>query len=352
MGRAAAVHIVLDQGTRTRLERTAGSQRGQIRDVLRARIVVQAADGSSNAQIARSLATSVNTARKWRARFHEHGLAGLDDAKRPGRPKVYGPEIRVELVATATSTPPYPESTWSHRRIAGALAAAGISCSQVGRILADLDIRPHRVRGWLTRREDPAFWTRAGEICGLYLTKPPGAVRLSIDEKTSMQARSRKHPGRLVAPGHAARQEFEYVRHGTVSIIAAMDIDTGQVLTEPIARNDSITFVAFLDALDVAIDPTRDIHLVLDNGSSHTAKNTKAWFTAHPRWHPHFTPPHASWLNQVEIWFSHLGKRVIRHGDFTSPSDLADKIDAFTILYNQTARPYRWTYDGTPLKAS
>jgi transposase len=177
-------------------------------------------------------------------------------------------------------------------------------------------------------------------------------VRLSLDEKTSIQARSRKHPGRFAAPGRAARQEFEYIRHGTVSIIAAMDIDTGPVLTEPIERNTAATFTAFLDALDTAIDPAKQIHLVPGNGSSHTAKHTKAWFNAHPRWHAHWTPPHASWLNMIEIWFSTLAKRVIRHGDFPSRQDLADKIEAFTILYNQTAKPYRWTYDGTPLKAA
>jgi transposase len=345
------VAVVLDEVVRGRLVKTAGSASGQVRAVLRARIVLLAADGVDNARIARLCGTSVNTVRKWRGRFVEHGTAGLLDARRPGRPRLYGPAARIEIVAVATSAPPYPESTWSHRRIAGLLSALGISSSQVGRILHDLDVRPHRVRGWLTRREDPAFWERAGRICGMYLAPPPGAVRLSIDEKTSMQARSRKHPGLPAAPGHDARQEFEYIRHGTVSIVAAMDIDTGQVLTEPLARNDSATFVAFLTDLDAAIDPDKEIHVVLDNGSSHTAKATKAWLTAHPRWHVYWTPPHASWLNMVEIWFSTLAKRVLRYGDFAGRGDLADKIEAFTILHNETAKPYRWTYDGTPRKA-
>jgi transposase len=352
VGRAQAVPVVLDEVVRGRLGKTAASRSGQVRAVLRARIILLAADGMVNARIAAACDTSVNTVRKWRGRFAEQGMAGLSDAERSGRPRVYGPQARVEIVAVATSAPPYPESTWSHRRIAGLLAGLGISSSQVGRILRDLDVRPHRVRGWLTRREDPAFWARAGEICGLYLAPPPGVVRLSIDEKTSMQARSRKHPGIPVAPGREARQEFEYIRHGTVSITAAMDIDTGQVMTEPIARNDSVTFVAFLTALDAAIDPDQEIHVVLDNGSSHTAKNTKAWLRAHPRWRVYWTPPHASWLNMVEIWFSTLAKRVLRYGDFSNRSDLADKIEAFTILHNETARPYRWTYDGTPLKAA
>jgi transposase len=352
VGRAQAVPVVLDEVVRRGLAKTAASASGQVRAVLRARIVLLAADGVDNARIAYLCGTSVNTVRKWRGRFAAHGTAGLLDAHRSGRPRLYGPTARVGIVAVATSVPPYPESTWSHRRIAGLLSALGISSSQVGRILRDLDVRPHRVRGWLTRREDPGFWERAGRICGLYLDAPPGAVRLSIDEKTSMQARSRKHPGAPVAPGRCARQEFEYIRHGTVSIVAAMDIDTGQVLTEPINRNDSATFTAYLTDLDAAIDPDKEIHVVLDNGSSHTAKNTKAWLQAHPRWHVYWTPPHASWLNMVEIWFSTLAKRVLRYGEFTGRDDLADKIEAFTIQHNETAKPYRWTYDGTPLKAA
>ncbi|MDH6221440.1 IS630 family transposase [Streptomyces pseudovenezuelae] len=351
MERATAVAVVLDEATRRQLERTAASASGQVRQVLRARIVLGAADEMTNGQIAVACATSVNTVRKWRGRFVLHGLPGLDDAHRPGRPTLYGPQARVQIVATATSTPPYPESTWSHRRIAERLANLGISSSQVGRILNDLDIRPHRVRGWLTRRDDPAFWERTIDVCGLYLAPPPGTVRVSIDEKTSVQAKSRKYASQSAAVGRLARQELEYIRHGTVSIIAAMDIDTGQVITEPISRNNAMTFVEFLGRLDAAIDPANEIHLVLDNGSSHTAKRTKAWFQAHPRWHLHRTPPHASWLNVIEIWFSTLTKRVLRYGDFPSRSDLIDKIEAFTILHNETARPYRWTYDGTPLKA-
>jgi transposase len=190
------------------------------------------------------------------------------------------------------------------------------------------------------------------DVCSLYLAPPEGAVVLSIDEKTAIAARSRKHPGRPARPGRPIRQEFEYVRHGTVSIAAALDVLTGEVLTEPIAKNDSPTLVGFLQMLDQTIDPSREIHVVMDNGSSHTAQNTKAWLASHPRWHVHFTPAHASWLNQVELYFSTLTRRVLRHGNFPSRDDLIDKIDKFGINHNLTAKPYRWTYDGTPLKAA
>lgn len=137
-----------------------------------------------------------------------------------------------------------------------------------------------------------------------------------------------------------------------MSIVAALDIQTGQVVTEPIRRNDSATFQQFLTMLDAVIDPARQIHVVLDNGSSHVAKATRAWLAAHPRWHVHRTPVHASWLDQIELYFSALTRRVVRHGDFTSRDDLINKIETYVIAKNTTAKPYRWTYDGTPLKAA
>jgi transposase len=348
----AAVTVVLDEQTHRRLSRTARSARAPARDVLRAKIILAAAGGLSNTQIAVRLRIGVDTVRKWRGRFAVSGLIGLCDNERSGRPRRHGPDVRVQIIAVATSAPPLPESTWSHRRIAERLADSGISPSQVGRILADCDLRPYRVRGWLTRKDDPMFWTRAHDVCDLYLNPPADAVVLSIDEKTAIAARSRKHPGQAVAPGRSARQEFEYVRHGTVSIITALDVRTGQAITEPILRNDSVTFQQFLTMLDACIDPTKDIHVVLDNGSSHVAKATRAWLDAHPRWHVHWTPVHASWLNQVEMYFSALTRRVVRHGDFPSREDLINKIETYVIDKNTTAKPYRWTYDGTPLKAA
>ncbi|WTD94375.1 IS630 family transposase [Streptomyces sp. NBC_01637] len=182
-------------------------------------------------------------------------------------------------------------------------------------------------------------------------TRPPGAVVLSIDEKPAIAARSRRHPGRPAAPGHPVREEFEYRRHGTASLVAALDVTTGEVLTEIIARNDTATFTAFLDRLDAVIAPDREVHVVLDNGSSHTAKHTRKWLASHPRWTVHWPPPLASWLNQVELFFSALTCRVLRHGDFPGRDDLIDKLDTYAIGHHTTAKPYRWTY-GSPLKAA
>ncbi|WP_155369987.1 IS630 family transposase [Catellatospora vulcania] len=347
-----AVPVSLDEPTRAELQRIVRAGTSQVRRVQRVRIVLAAAEGTPNARIAADLHVNPDTVRKWRGRFAKAGLAALADAKRSGRPRRYGVQQRVRVVAVATCAPAFPEATWSHRRIAAHLADLAISASQVGRILADCDLRPHRVRGWITRRDDPLFWSRAADVCDLYLNPPPGAVVLSIDEKTAIAARSRKHPGQAAARGRPARQEFEYIRHGTVSIIAALEVGTGEVLTETITGNDAATFQRFLTMLDRSIDPSRQIHVVLDNWSSHVAKTTRAWLAAHPRWHVHPTPVHASWLNQVELYFSALTRRVLRHGDFSSRTDLINKIETYVIEKNTTTTPYRWTYDGTPLKAA
>lgn len=348
--RAAAVD--LDDEQRHRLRRVASSRTAPVREVQRARIVLAAADGASNASIARQLSITQDTVRTWRGRFVKDGIAGLADRPRPGRPAVYGPEVHLRIVAAVTSEAPEVDSVWSHRLLAEHVAADAISASQIGRILAGLDLKPHRVRGWLTRRADPSFFTKAAAVCELYLHPPEGSIVVCIDEKTAIGARSRKHPEQPARPGRVARREFEYVRHGTVSIMAALHVHTGHVITERITKNDSATFIAFLTMLDQNIDPRLTIHLVLDNGSSHTSKATKKWLSEHPRFQPRYTPPHASWLDQAELFFSILTRRLLRRGDFTSRDHLAGKIEDFVNAYNQTTKPFRWTYDGRPLKAA
>lgn len=345
--------VALGAAERNRLKKLARSPSTPYRLVIRARIVRTAAGGASNAAIARKLSVHVDTVRRWRRRFCNEGEAGLSDRPRRGRPRVYGADDRIKVVATVTEETPEADSHWSHALIACHLRAdVGISPAQIGRILADLDIKPHRVRGWLTRPHDPEFFPKAAAVCQLYLNPPPGAVVLSIDEKTAIAARSRKHPTTGARPGRAARQEFEYTRHGTVSLMAALNVHTGQVRGRIIERNDSATFIAFLTEIDRATRPDLDIHLILDNGSSHISKATKQWLAAHPRFTATYTPTHASWLNQIELFFSILARRLLRRGEFTSRQHLADKITGFIEVYNRTAKLFRWTYDGSPLKAA
>lgn len=346
MARAASQDVVvLGSRRKAKLEAIVRRPSSPQALVRRARIVLLAQQRWANAQIAAALGCSVTTVRTWRRRFVTGGIPALSDRPRSGRPQVYGPDVRLAIVATATSAPPESVSVWTHEMIAAHLAGTGISPSQVGRILAGLDLAPHRVRGWLNRRDDGQFWAQAAEVCDVYLNPPPGTAVICIDEKTGIQAKHRRYTQQPPRPGRLARREFEYVRNGTVSIIAALEVATGQVVVEPISRNNSVTFTGFLHRLDQCTDPQLDIHLVMDNGSSHTSKATRAWIAAHPRIHVTYTPKHASWLDMAELWFSTLTRGLLRRGEFTSRADLADKITSFAIRYNRTARPYTWTYD-------
>jgi transposase len=342
---AAALHLTSRR--RRKLLAMAGAASCPQAIALRARIVLLAADGLANRAIAADLGCGEPTVRRWRLRFRRHGVPGLFDRPRSGRPETYGPSERLAVVATATSLPPEDAARWTAALIAARLSENGLalSPSTVRRVLAEAKVRPHKVRGWLNRCDDDAFWTKAGAVCRLYLDIPAGTLLVSVDEKTGIQARSRIRPALPAQPGRDRRVEFEYKRHGTVSIVAAMDVATGQVVAERIERNDSAHFIAFLAMLDRNTDPAVRIHLVMDNGSSHTSKATRAWLAAHPRFTATYTPKHASWLNMIEPWFSALTRRVLRGGDFASRDDLEAKITAFTVRHNRTARPYKWRYD-------
>ncbi|HET8657712.1 MAG TPA: IS630 family transposase [Micromonosporaceae bacterium] len=354
--RARSADVVrLSTGRRRRLVHLSRRSTAPAREVRRARILLAAAQGQTNAAIARQVGCDVATVRRTRRHFRTRGMKALRDRPRTGRPLVYDLDVRLLVIATATSQPPETDAQWTHRLIAGHLHAThgiGISQSQVGRILTEADIKPHRVRGWLNRPDDPAFFTRAQAICHLYQHIPDGTVLLSVDEKTGIQARSRTRPTQPVRAGRPARREFEYRRHGTVSLMAAMDVATGKVHPKIISRNDSATFIAFLEELDQAIDKNLRIHLVIDNGSSHTSKATRAWLAAHPRFAVTYTPKHASWLNMIEIFFSILTRRLLRRGELTSRDHLTGKILNFIAEYSRTAKPFRWRYDGRPLKAA
>jgi transposase len=346
-GRTHAAPVRLTTKRRRKLGQIVAAATSPQRLVLRAKIVLAAAGGAANAAIARDLGCSVAVVRTWRGRFTVRGIPGLFDKPRSGRPEAHGPSARLAVLAVATSVPPDGESQWSHVMIAAHLAERGLAISPatVGRVLAEAKVRPHKVRGWLNRADDPTFWIRAGQVCRLYLNPPPGTVLISIDEKTGIQARSRKHAQIPARPGRDARREFEYVRHGTISIIAAMNVTTGEVITQRVSKNDSAAFTAFLAMLHQMIPPPLRIHLIMDNGSSHTSRATRAWLAAHPRFGVTYTPKHASWLNIIEQWFGILARRLLRRGDFASRDDLEARITAFTIRYNKHARPCKWSYD-------
>lgn len=339
--------LVLSVEDRAELERRVRAHTTAHRDRQRAEVVLLACEGVPGTRIAERVGLSQQSVCKWRQQFRDRGLEGLVDAPRSGRPLVYGPTDRLVLMAKVTEERPQVDSQWSHSELAAEMKAASIpiSASQIGRILAADDVKPHRVQGWLTRRDTPEFWERAADVCGLYLAPPVNAVVLSIDEKTGVQAKSRKHPTQPVEPGQPERREFEYVRHGTASLIAALNVVTGKVTAVDVARNDSAHFIEFLGQIDESIDPALSIHIVIDNGSSHRSKATKAWLAQHRRFVVHHTPVHASWLNQVEAFFSILTRKVLRRGEFTSRDDLVARMLAFIEHRNKTAQPFKWVYD-------
>ena len=346
----------LSEDERAELERRANAHTSTVREARRARVVLLCAEGVALRRIAGMVGMDQHQVGEWRRRFLANRLEGLGDQPRSGRPRRLGHDQRLEMAVIATSErdPADPVATWSYFEVTQELIRRGVevSVSQVWRVLRAMDIDLSKVRGWLNRRDDPAFWERVRDICGLYLDPPERALVLSVDEKTSIQAKQRKHPDHQPRGGKWRRREFEYIRHGTASLHAALDVHSGEVLAAPIpGKNDSTNFCAFLDDIERAVDPTLIVHVILDNGSSHVSRQTKAWFAAHPRWVVHYTPPHASWVNQVELFFSILQRKVIANGNFISRQDLIDKLLAFITNYNQTANPFKWTYAADPLVA-
>lgn len=351
-----AASITLDDKTRAELERRTRAGTCAQREARRARIILLAADGVSSRRISKEVGMHESHVAMWRQRFLAEGLAGLVDAPRPGPPVTYGHDDRVKMAALAClqRDPDDPVATWTYDELAAECHrhGVGVSVSQLWRILDDMDLKPHKVQGWLNRRDDPEFWDRVQDVCGLYLNGPENAIVVSVDEKTGIQAKERVAATAPAAPGRAGRYEFEYRRHGTASLLAAMDVHSGEVLGTDIARNNSVTFIDFLVDIDRNVAPSLEIHLVMDNGSSHTSKQTRKWLAEHPRFVAHYTPKHASWVNMVELFFSIVTRKVLKRGNFSSRDDLVSKLMRYIITYNETAKPFAWTYSGQPLKVA
>lgn len=321
--------------------------------MLRSRIVLLAAQGLSNCQIGHDLDCDLKTVRKWRDRFAEQRLAGLDDQPRSGRPAQFSATQRHEVFATLVGPPPEPYARWTLNLMIAALIEKGI-VPDIGREtvaywLRTADVKPHRCKYWLTSY-DPLFEERKNRIVGLYLNPPRDGILLSIDEKTSMQALERVRPEIPASKGRSRRVDFGYKRHGVVNLLAAFVIGTGQVHAQCIEKNDSTTFIRFIRTL-MKLFPKGKLYLVLDNGTTHRSKQTTAFFAKHPRLVPVFTPTHASWLNQVEIFFSLLSRQALKNVSFKSRQALRERILGYIEAYNVSAKPFKWSTKGEPLKA-
>jgi len=343
--------LVLRDGDRAELESWVRSGTIEARLAKRARIVLLAADGLSNRQIGEIVDLHYNQVGVWRKRYSEYGVAGLGDEERPGRPFVYDHDDVLLLVKTVTEPPPGEATRWTMEALAEAMAAHGvpISASQVWRICKALDLKPWQVASWMTSH-DPDFWEKAADVCGLYLNPPTNAVVWSVDEKTSIQAKSRINPTKPAIPGKPVRQEFEYERNGTVVLFAGLKVHEGTVAAWVTDSTCSDNFVTFLWDLMDQTPPGLDLHCIVDNLAAHGTDQVAEMLAYNPRLHLHYTPTHASWLNQVELLFSILERRLLRRGEFASVEDLRARIIAFIKDYNRRAAPFRWTYDGRPLQ--
>jgi transposase len=308
---------------------------------LRARIVLAAADGWANAAIAADLRVTLPTVRKWRSRFAEARLGGLADEPRPGGPRSIT-DAQVEAAVTRTlEARPADATHWSTRSLARGL---GLSQSAVARIWRAFGLKPH-LRESFKLSTDPFFVEKVRDVVGLYLAPPERAIVLCVDEKSQVQALDRTQPIQPPLPGRAEKASHDYVRHGTTSLFAALDVATGRVIGECCRRHRHQEFLTFLDHIDATLarSPGTAIHVVMDNYGTHKHPRVREWFARHPEFVPHFTPTSSSWLNQVERFFAQITERRIRRGAFRSVAELEAAIEDYLRAHNQKPRPFVWT---------
>jgi transposase len=352
--------VRVSRSERRSLEQIVRLQRVEARRYRRARMVLLAACGESISAIARQLGTCRLRVGQWLKRFEQARLSGLDDRPRSGRPIEITSLERHQVIAIACRAPRdlgVARNTWTHESLREVLVRKGlvrrISTSEVARILSEADLKPHRVKGWC-HSSDPDFQAKMRAIVGLYVRRPISVPVLSVDEKTGMQALSRARELQPAAPGRAGRWEFEYRRHGTRCRFAGFNVGTGRVLGRITSSRKRPDFFAFMDLIARHYRQPR-VHVILDNLNTHkdTAMGTflSDWNRRHgSRFAFHFTPTHGSWLNQVELWFAIVTRRVLRHGDFRSVDQLVAALEQFITQWNRReAHPFRWTYRGLPL---
>ncbi len=320
------------------------------RKVLRAKIVLSAERKESTEAIMKELHISKGTVVKWRKRFVLERVSGLDDGRRAGKPRTHNSEIRLKI-ATEACRPPETITHWSTRELSKHLLKQGTKVSHmtVQRVLSAEKIKPHLSEYWLNST-DPDFEAKKAEVIGLYLNPPENAFVISIDEKTGIQALGRRHPTKPVKKDFKEKIEFEYKRNGTISLIASLAVHHGGVVGKCYKRHTNTEFIDFLEEIDRLYGfKNKEIHLIVDNLSVHKHQNVKAWLSSHPKYNIHFTPTHASWLNQIELWFSIYSRKIIKRGVFNSQHELVAKTLEFIEMYNKNAKPFRWTYTGDPL---
>jgi len=343
-----AVAIELSEAESTELASRRRRRKVARVDALRAEIVLLAAEGVSNLAIAERLGITRVTVATWRRRFAESRLDGLLDEPRPGAPRTVTDQKVADVVTATLETLPVGRTHWSSR---GMARASGLAPSTVQRIWKAFSLQPHRSETFKLST-DPLFVDKVRDIVGLYLDPPDRAVVLCVDEKSQVQALDRTQPILPLRPGQAERCTHDYKRHGTTSLFAALDIKAGTILGKCMARHRAAEFRRFLDMIEKNVPAELDVHVVMDNASSHKTKLIRSWFARRPRWHAHFTPTSASWINQVERFFALLTDDQIRRGTHRSVRELEAAINAYIDARNAAPKPFRWTKSADDILAS
>jgi putative transposase len=332
------VPIVLTQGQEKQLEAMARSRSVPHSQVIRARIVLMAAKGMTNTQIAPEVGLSIGMVGIWRRRFLTQGVKGLQDEPRPGRPRSVSDQRIVEVIQKTLSSKPKGATHWSCRSMA---AATSLSKDTINRIWQAFNLKPHRQKHFALST-DPLFVDKVRDVVGLYLYPPDNALVLSVDEKSQIQALGRTQPILPLGLGYLEGVTHNYIRHGTTTLFAALDVATGAVLTQCKPRHRQQEFLQFLKHIDANVSAELDIHLIVDNDGTHKSQRVREWLARRPRYHVHYTPTYTSWLNQVETWFGIIEQKTIRRGTFRSVTELVAQIACFVKEYNANCKPFAW----------
>ena len=348
MGKGRAVSIFLEADEEAFLNRLIRKHGAPQALAERARIILAAASGLNNKEIAARIGVCPATAGNWRRRFAERRIDGLYDEPRPGAPREIGDDDVAALIRKTLET--RPEGS-THRSLRTMARQVGYAPSTVHRIWRAFGLQPHRVETFKLST-DPLFVEKVRDIVGLYLSPPDRALVLCVDEKSQVQALDRTQPLLPMRPGQAERRTHDYKRHGTTSLFAALAVKTGTIVGKCMPRHRSLEFRKFLDEVERTVPADLDVHVVMDNYGTHKTRLIRDWFAKRPRWHVHFTPTPASWLNQVERFFALLTDRALKRGVFHSVRDLESAINACLDATNADPKPFRWTKSAADILAS
>lgn len=331
--------LLLTDEERQTLEQWSRRPKTAQRLALRARVVLACAEGQPNRVVARHLHVSGNSVGKWRERFRVKRLEGLADEPRPGVARKVTDDILVDIITRTLEAPPSHTTQWTTRSMG---EVAGLSKATISRIWRTFGLQSHRLEAFKLSA-DPQFVEKVRDIVGLYLNPPDHALVLCLDEKSQVQALDRTRPLLPMRPGIPARQTHDYIRNGTTSLFAALDVATGKVIGHCHRRHRHQEFLKFLDRIDAQLPPTGEVHVIMDNYGTHKVPKVTRWFVRHPRYHLHFTPTSASWLNQVERFFAKITTQRIRRGTFANVRALETAIEAYLAHHNQHCQPFVWT---------